>query len=307
MSSNMDDDKDDKIVDFTGYKRKKAGENAVNSFIIEIVLVFIILAVIVGAFWLRNRSISNSNNKSYEEPVATAADSLETEADPQYDWWDERDTTEAVTIATSGDAEQQNEYDIGTRVLFGTYPQGANGEIEALSWQVLDKDDDYALLVSEYVLDTQAFSSDGVIQWENSELRAWLNDKFYNQAFSSEEKTAIMCFEIENEDNSMYNTSGGHDTDDLVFLLSLEDTEDYSDILLTQCRATPYAEKKGLTASSNIYTTYWLRSPGSSDLTDSEPGYAATIDSTGAVKYYGNDSTYENIGVRPAIWIKISE
>jgi hypothetical protein len=93
----------------------------------------------------------------------------------------------------------------------------------------------------------------------------------------------------------------------LVFLLSLEDTEDYSDILLTQCRATPYAEKKGLTASSNIYTTYWLRSPGSSDLTDSEPGYAATIDSTGAVKYYGNDSTYENIGVRPAIWIKISE
>jgi hypothetical protein len=254
----MDDDKDDKIVDFTGYKRKKAGENAVNSFIIEIVLVFIILAVIVGAFWLRNRSISNSNNKSYEEPVATAADSLETEADPQYDWWDERDTTEAVTIATSGDAEQQNEYDIGTRVLFGTYPQGANGEIEALSWQVLDKDDDYALLVSEYVLDTQAFS-------------------------------------------------GGHDTDDLVFLLSLEDTEDYSDILLTQCRATPYAEKKGLTASSNIYTTYWLRSPGSSDLTDSEPGYAATIDSTGAVKYYGNDSTYENIGVRPAIWIKISE
>ena len=47
-------------------------------------------------------------------------------------------------------------------------------------------------LLSDVILDKQAYNeNDEYITWKESSLRAWLNDKFMNRAFSDEEKEKI--------------------------------------------------------------------------------------------------------------------
>lgn len=57
--------------------------------------------------------------------------------------------------------------------------------------------------------------------------RCWLNDKFYNTAFSEEEQAVVVNTNVVNEDNPFYNAEGGNDTADKVWLLSLGETERY--------------------------------------------------------------------------------
>lgn len=282
-------------------KREPGKRDRLHSLLGNIVLLAGLVLIFAGAFYARYRL--NSKNENPEESVTATGSNASDEKAQKYAWWYERDVTEGAGAATSGEADEA--YRIGDRVFCGTYSQGPDGEAEAVAWTVLDVDDDYALLVSEYVLDVMPYSTSGIIQWENSDVRKWLSDSFYQETFSEEEKGKIMCFEIENEDNPMYNTDGGHDTDDSLFLLSIEDIKDYFGGMDTKCLATPYAQEKGITVGTNSYTTYWLRSPGSMDIIGSEPGYAANIDYSGEIKYYGNDVTFDVIGIRPAMWVKL--
>ena len=82
-------------------------------------------------------------------------------------------------------------------VSFGLYEQDGNTEKgkEKIEWFILDKDLDSgkALLVSKYILDTSSFGTSLFsIDWENSDIRKWLNSNFYNEAFNEEEKNYIL-------------------------------------------------------------------------------------------------------------------
>ena len=80
---------------------------------------------------------------------------------------------------------------IGDYVTFGTYTQGRYVEDPAtpIEWQYIANKDDHKMLLSKYVLDPKPYHNayEG-ITWENCDLRKWLNNDFYNTAFSASEK-----------------------------------------------------------------------------------------------------------------------
>ncbi len=73
-----------------------------------------------------------------------------------------------------------------------------------------------------------------------------------------------MTATVSNEDNFLFGTDGGSDTQDKVFLLSLAEVEDYfCDDDDRRALNTPFvqAQVQG-TNDNNGYGTWWLRSPG---------------------------------------------
>lgn len=119
---------------------------------------------------------------------------------------------------------------VGDIVYFGSYEQDNNlkNGTEPVAWYVLDKADGEATLLSVYLLDRRQYHENNIsITWEDCILRSWLNDRFYNMAFSEKEQAAIVNANIVNEDNPYYGTKGGFDTADKVWLLSLGEAMRY--------------------------------------------------------------------------------
>lgn len=136
------------------------------------------------------------------------------------------------------------------------------------------------------------------ITWEESSLRAWLNGKFINRAFSDEEKENINITEIVNQDNPYYGAEGGNNTSDKIFLLSLsevseqQDDEKYgfSDDEMRACENSDF--------SKNVYW-WWLRSPGYYSLSAAGVGSDGWVDDDGY-------SVHRYDGVRPALHLNLS-
>ena len=139
------------------------------------------------------------------------------------------------------------------------------------------------------------------ITWEECTLRSWLNEDFYQSAFSEEEQEWIALTQVINEDNPKYNTEGGNDTEDKVFLLSIAEANEYfADDEDRKVYATQYAKDNGAYVSVNTSASWWwLRSPGG------DSGSAANVLDIGRV-YAGGDYVYfADYVVRPALWITL--
>lgn len=186
---------------------------------------------------------------------------------------------------------------------FGSY-QG-----EAISWKVLDVKGSKVLIISEKSLDSLSYNSYNIdTTWETCELRTWLNDYFYNDAFNQEEKDAILESVITNDGNPDNGTYGGPDTEDLVFLLSIDEAEKYfesdSD---RQAERTTFAREQAIKWDESNEEDkegsrpWWLRSPG-------HASYEALIVwDDGSVSTLGIDVSLHYPGVRPAMWVDISK
>ena len=157
--------------------------------------------------------------------------------------------------------------DVGDIVTFGDY-----------TWYVINKTDSGCTLLSEECVAEKAYNEKyESITWEECTLRTWLHDDFYNE-FNDDEKAMIEKTHNSNPDNSKYSTDGGSDTDDYVFLLSLDEAEKVDENI----RATG--------------SWWWLRSPGYYQL-------HASVLSDGSLGTYGS-SVDREIGVRPALNLK---
>lgn len=198
--------------------------------------------------------------------------------------------------------------EVGAVITFGSYEQDndLSNDREPIEWIIIDERDDGSLvLMSKYVLDCKPYNTKYTdVTWETCTLRKWLNEDFYNAAFSAEEQTKIVPMTLENEDNLNYGTKGGNDTEDRVWLLSINEVCDYftSDKLYTyftsdsmrDCYPTAYAVAQGA-YTYNGACFWWLRSPGR------DSGFAACVrnfdfvDGSGLYVYYDAD------GVRPVV------
>ena len=171
---------------------------------------------------------------------------------------------------------------------------------EPIKWRVLQSENGEAFLLSDIILDRQPYNENRkAITWEESSLRAWLNGKFINRAFSDEEKEKINITEIVNQDNQAFGTEGGNNTADKIFLLSLQevapkfDGKEYGflDYEAINCKTSSF---------SKMETMYWwLRSPGG--VGDA----AAVIFDNGWIWANGNPVSYYDIGVRPALHLNL--
>lgn len=197
---------------------------------------------------------------------------------------------------------------VGSLIKYGKYEQdndSSNG-IEDIEWIILAKDDNKMLVISDKAIDCKPYhSSYGNTTWEECSLRRWLNDTFVNEAFTTEEQEKILTTNVTADANPDYDTDAGNDTEDKVFLLSIEEANRYFKYdSERQCVSTEYAKANGaytyeIDGASNCF--WWLRSQG---------GYsnksASVVNSDGTVSKYGNAVDDNRDCVRPAMWISLA-
>ena len=140
------------------------------------------------------------------------------------------------------EAVELSEASVGDIVVFGD-----------IRWYVIAKTKTGCTLLSEKPVVKMPFDEAGYNTtgtWEDSSVRAWLNEKFYN-TFTQEEKALITKTHNTNPDNPEYGTPGGNDTDDYIFLLSVDEAEAL-DKKIRHCGYWYGME----------HQWWWLRSPG---------------------------------------------
>lgn len=184
----------------------------------------------------------------------------------------------------------------GSLLRFGRYKQ--DNFVQPIEWSVLDIHGDNALLISKYALDCQRYNTHlEPITWETCSLRRWLNEDFCQAAFNEKEKSLIQTAFVKAEDNIKFDTPAGNDTIDTVFLLSIEEAQEYfADDEERICRSTLYAEDHG---SWNGTSWWWLRSPGIN------PYYAASVRYDGSLYRYGDLVSNDYVAVRQSLWINL--
>ena len=183
------------------------------------------------------------------------------------------------TSSSQNSYQDNNGYSIGTTYYF---------KYEPLTWRVLDPSEGYVMC--NQIIDSQAYqnfiykngneyynSKDCTVyasDWVTSSLRQWLNNDFYNTAFTSEEKAQIGISHLENKSTNS-STYDSADTYDKIFPISYNDainsnygfnSSDRATDTARQLKGTDYAKCQGLSVklSSGGTSVWWLRSPHNS-------------------------------------------
>ena len=136
------------------------------------------------------------------------------------------------------------------------------------------------------------------VTWEKCSLRSWLNGEFLN-GFTDEERAMILKTRVKNLDNPDYDTPGGNDTEDLAFLLSIEEARHFFKNDENRiCIPGKEAIEEGVFVAGGA-CLWWLRSPGGSR------GSAACVYAGGFVSSPGFIVYPFSYGVRPALWVNL--
>lgn len=270
-------------------------------------------------------------------------------ADPSVDPTDPTDPVDPVDPTEPKDPVEPKDIDdnleIGDIVILGTYEQDnnlANGP-EPIKWEYIGDRDGHKFLMAKYALDCKQYNdeySEDHIFWEDCTLRRWLNNDFYNTAFSSADKKRIVTAHNENPDSyELYSNvfddggrgwSGGNDTDDNVFLLNWVEARDYLDGIVRHwstwqdysyynpkllCKPTPYAIAIAREVETEITqapadnipsdivgccTDWYTRSPGAYKCTTMGINVKGEIDG-GESQYWGPGDC--GIPIRPVILV----
>ena len=188
-------------------------------------------------------------------------------------------------------------------VFFGNYYQSSADKKDPIEWLVLDEKDGKQLLLSRYALDCKPYNEEWEeITWEICTLRRWLNKEFINEAFSKEEQARIEITTVTADENPEYDIAMGNDTEDKVFILSINEAVVYfASDSERACEATVYAFAQGAyhEPSPNINRWWWLRSTGLYYT------YATYVSDGGEVNNSGIKANYSFFTVRPALWVKL--
>lgn len=225
-------------------------------------------------------------------------------------------------LTTESTYQDNNGYYLGNIYWF---------EYEPIKWRVLDAQT--GLLMSDIVLDSQAYNNyvlkygedsyGNEAYWgtpertyyannyESSSIRNWLNDDFYNTAFSEKQMNCIKTSTLDNKaSNEVFSEYDSADTNDKVFLLSTEDVINvefgFSDngypSSTRYLQKTDYAQCQGLNLCSEPNKEYyenptWLiRSAGCNSKC------ICYINVDGA--FHNNGKTTDtSFGVVPAIYV----
>lgn len=217
-----------------------------------------------------------------------------------------RATIESIESQSQAQPVRFTNLEVGLLVSFGRFEQDnnlKNGK-EAIQWRVLDVDDETALLISEVVLALRPYHSQvQPVNWDMCSLRSWLNQDFYENAFTGSERKSIALTRLINDDTpTNYYTDDGKVTEDYVFLLRSEDLPRYfprTPDLKTAASEVVNELRKNEPFGTNYYTTWWLRSLGTDTFK------AAVVEIDGTLKLSTSiDSAY--VGVRPVIRVYLN-
>ena len=149
-------------------------------------------------------------------------------------------------------------------------------KVEPIRWRILSERDGKAFILCDSIIANRAYDSDRN-NYANSDIRAWLNDEFYNTAFGELQQALIATTEV---DNSVYSTGYSsnpyacENTNDKIFLPShremtnsdygfSDDSSNYD--TLRRMLTSDYSRATGvlMNTSSSYFGNgwWWLRSP----------------------------------------------
>ncbi len=200
---------------------------------------------------------------------------------------------------------------VGDRIDFGGY-----------RWIVLDVQDDQSLILSEEIMELRDYHNKSTeVTWEDCELRHYLNSVFYER-FSAYDRARIIKTHNTNPGNPWYGVDGGADTDDYIFLLSMDDVVrsyfgDSSRLLDFPANNQRYwfqrKDVNNIQRRSRYLKSpwwWWVRTPGKhqrvavyihGDGNIGIQGNGVSKRKTNVIHDIANDTRG---GVRPALWIK---
>ncbi len=195
----------------------------------------------------------------------------------------------------------------GDKISFGAH-----------EWRVLAREGGAALIITDEIIEQRSYHNKYVeITWAECSLREYLNTEFYER-FT--EKARIVPVLNKNPDNPWFGTKGGVDTEDKIFILSLEELAckyfgDSSSLLHNPKKNQRYwYERKDVNNSKRGAilhgkgwgSWYWIRTPGRFSVK------AVYVFPDGNIGIHGNNILKGNIadgycagGVRPAMWITV--
>ncbi len=199
---------------------------------------------------------------------------------------------------------------------------------EPLKWRILSENGGKALIYCDYAIDSREFYTSSVPDqttggetknpnaWEYSTIRAWLNDTFYETAFTTAQQALIELTALDNkttsgiEDNEFATVQ--NNTEDKIFLLSYKDMLNanygfrevkYADAARIN-KATDYAKWQGVFAETTKAdylgnTSVLLRTAGNRN------NNVEYVNYTGAANNNGMEVTQTIYGIAPALVIKL--
>lgn len=226
---------------------------------------------------------------------------------------------------------------IGTKddtVTFGEYYQQNATTKTALEWNLLDVQNNQALLTTKYVHGPVKYTTSGTsTDYATSNLRKWLNGEsgadaslavpFYSNAFSASDKAKIVPTLVKtpaekiiaftdnvNHESKVFNIEAKNDLTDNVFVLTNTELTKYFgkwewaenvDRTYSYAYATPYGESLGMyTNATSKYANYIPRTQS----TANNPNYMFFIDAGGSIRSHGGILSALR-GARPAITVSL--
>ena len=208
-------------------------------------------------------------------------------------------------LETGNDApfRAYNKKDKYQYVVFGQYPQTAEGEVYPVLWRVLNvQEDGLAFLLAEYVLDAHQVIEETdprvkenhtyrkITTIEESDLYPWMNTVMANTMFTVEEQAVL------------------DDSRGIVFLPTDQEyltpafgfsSGRYEEQPSRKCNCTDYAKARGVYREGNC-STYWANYVKAAN-----DHKLQLVGVNGHLSYGGY--TRENVGIRPAILVRIDQ
>ena len=280
-------------------RKKTAAKQTAKKVIVAVVIVALIALI---AFIIVNKTViapQNAYNKAIEflnngnlvdaYETLTSLKGYKDSAQKAEDIF-EQYKTEKLKVAKVGDT-----------IYFGIYEQDndeSNGK-ENIKWIVLAKDDNKILVISDKALNCVQYGDNSmaiIASYIKSPIRLWMNDTFFNEAFSSEEKGKIQNTYIPRDSDSGMEEA----ITDNIFLLSKEEMDGYfSNDKARRCVPTAYAKANGAYIR-NKYCWWWSRST-----LYVYRNYVYAVSEDGSI---GSYVAYESPGIciRPAMWIDLN-
>ena len=181
-----------------------------------------------------------------------------------------------------------------------------------------------ALVITEDIIDRGRYhySSQTSVTWETSEIRQYLNSTFLN-TFNEADRRRITNTIVINNNNPWFDTYGGNNTVDRIFLLSIEEVVRYfgdsgqfanrpdsawaisDEYSLARIALDPAGGSMLIwddVDEDKAPWVWWLRSPGRSSISS----YAAAfVDEGGDINVVGHFATNTWVGIRPALWLDL--
>lgn len=278
----------------------------------------ILVEVKTSFYAMRKFALENINEVQVVEPVEIEAELRATLIDakrrydiPQFNFSVTDEDLDAVE-----DLPLHTKAAFGIPILFGDYPFTSDGDRRMIEWTPLRFEKNRALLITKCCIDTVIFDDkDDDITWRDSYLRKWMNEVFYEEAFTPEEKEQILTTTLKNPDDeysqemfipiSMFYPkerfpSESYETEDKVFALStmeayLNFPSDEERMTLSTDYVRAKCEKEGWKRQNS----WWLRTPSW------HHNRAAAVYSFGAITGLGETVYNYTVAVRPAIWVRI--